>query len=1559
MCRIWWARSPKCTDQRCSNALAPTPHGVNFRIDELWHGTHLHIPGRGDEEVLKALTPGFPQLTGGNAPWITKSLVRFECKSTLNNPGSGRSGEGFIAITPDGVRYTLDHMIVKPTSSVQKSWLAQGGGGGGTQFPVSRVRVWLMVTRIEDRFGNRVNYTWTDDRLTGIQSDGVGTTDDNRTLTIEYTAGQVSSIVSSGVPSRTVSYAYQPASGGPALHTVTLPDTSTWVYQYAAGSLITQPGGLTLVETPDVCPEPSTAKGEFTYVITHPSKLFGTFSFVARRNYRVVLDRVCTSEGNGAYQVLRFPNYSDNFALVSKSFTGPAQPQETWTYNYGSVPNFVPCTGCSFQKTVTVTEPDGSTLENDFGVLAVDFDPNPPVILRANEGRLLAERTRSPSSALLTSKSYSYPEETESPVNDPYPDRYGETFIDNVDLTSVRVRPLLSTTTTQQGVTFTHSQSNFDGYARARTHTKSSNGTPAFSKTEAITFHDDLDIWVLHQEASRSVDGISVHSTGFDQNTARPISVSEYGRLDRTMTWHSDGNLHQMRDALNRAFTLTNYERGVAKSIQLPSGPTTTATVDGFGNLTRITDVMGFITNYKYDGRNRLERIDYPAPDSVAWAPTIILTAPSTVGAHGIPAGLWKRTETTGSKVQETWFDGRWRPILTKESASDGSTTPTFIRRAFDHRNREVFVSYPAQSPVVGEIDNWQNLNTGIATDFDALDRVTQTRQQSEIGLLTTNTIYDLGFETFFTDARGFVTRTRFQAYDSPTNAWPREIVAALGQPIAQTTEITRDVFGKPERIRRSGNYIPPSGAPQPQQLDRHFIYDANQRLCKTVEPETGGTLIDYDSVNQIAWTAIGQNTSLQCDRNSALTTQRSFHTYDAMHRLTGINHPDGTTDLGYTYFADGAVHTASNSDPATPANSNTWTYTYNKRRLLESESLAYNNRTFNIAHAYNALAHRQSLTYPSGQTVAFQPDARGRARQVGSYVSNITRHPNGALHQSTYANGIAHTTFQNLRMLPLRRIHGAHMNQWFAYDANANLTSIDDVVDVGFGGTQVFLEDRTLSYDALNRLIGADAPFQYGAESYRYDALDNLRETRFGSGVGQTVFDYTLDSRNLTSGVTLNGAPYLSYSHNAQGDALSRVYASNAELFANGFEQFSAQNRANAFRNPQFAPNQQYSFDRAHRLTAIANLEAYVYDAHGRRIASILPNAQRRYQVYSHAGALLHSEDQSTGQTTDYLLLDNELVAERRAPIGGGPAVIAYRHSDTRQTPSVKTDATGTRTARDILAPFGSPYSGSYTQGPGFTNHTTDGQSGLTYMQQRYYDPIGGRFLSPDPMAVDPGTAWNYNRYNYAAGNPYKYRDADGQAAETVWDAASLAAGGAAFVGNVTVGNYGAAAVDLAGIVLDGAATAVPGIPGGAGAAIAAVRYGDDMVAAATSATNGADGLADLAKFRSELGMPDGNGTLARLDVDGKSFYGINAHDQNVSLTVNPISRTHAETDALQQAANSGVSAREATLFVDRPLCDACGKYGAVRSMAGQLGLERITVITPSGTTVLEPKLK
>lgn len=49
--------------------------------------------------------------------------------------------------------------------------------------------------------------------------------------------------------------------------------------------------------------------------------------------------------------------------------------------------------------------------------------------------------------------------------------------------------------------------------------------------------------------------------------------------------------------------------------------------------------------------------------------------------------------------------------------------------------------------------------------------------------------------------------------------------------------------------------------------------------------------------------------------------------------------------------------------------------------------------------------------------------------------------------------------------------------------------------------------------------------------------------------------------------------------------------------------------------------------------------------------------------------------------------------------------------------------------------------------------------------MQQRYYDPVIGRFYSNDPVGFSADNPMLFNRYAYANNNPYKFVDPDGRA--------------------------------------------------------------------------------------------------------------------------------------------------------------------------------------------------
>jgi RHS repeat-associated protein len=55
------------------------------------------------------------------------------------------------------------------------------------------------------------------------------------------------------------------------------------------------------------------------------------------------------------------------------------------------------------------------------------------------------------------------------------------------------------------------------------------------------------------------------------------------------------------------------------------------------------------------------------------------------------------------------------------------------------------------------------------------------------------------------------------------------------------------------------------------------------------------------------------------------------------------------------------------------------------------------------------------------------------------------------------------------------------------------------------------------------------------------------------------------------------------------------------------------------------------------------------------------------------------------------------------------------------------------------------------------YTGEQVD-SSGLEYLRARYYDSATGRFLSSDPLAVQPG--WTGHRFAYVDGNPVNLTD-------------------------------------------------------------------------------------------------------------------------------------------------------------------------------------------------------
>ncbi|MBK8069011.1 MAG: RHS repeat-associated core domain-containing protein [Rhodanobacteraceae bacterium] len=1307
------------TMQRCAVPLAiqavppqvpPSDyHGdptASFQAHEYWHGFQLHAPDDGGELlwVDPASTQPKPS-TGGPYYWATNGRWFFSCAG---------NGEQFVGHAPDGLRYYFTHLVSRPTTPVIAD---------RSPAELARVEVRLMLTRVEDRFDNAVTYTWVGDRLQSISAT------DGRAITLSYNNNGHVQSASDGVSSWI--YDYTGSGSGPtsnhSLGSVALPDGSRWDLQLAALA-----SARLLYERGDESPANCYGRGEpisgsYSGSLTHPSGATASFTVAPQMHGRTQVPRVCINEGPAGPTSDDYSWYTlsyDVLSLQQKTLTGAGLGSLQWTYRYH--PSFcfvVDCGAAPDYSQTTIQGPDGEVLRYRFGTR---FQGNEGKLLQVEQASgLLGDtlqgvlRTET-SSYRLSEGGQAYP----TPIG-LSPQYRGDAF------PAERYLPLESKVIAQDGATFSWQATTFDAYAFPLSVIRSS--SLGHGKTELTSYAHHTGHWLLGQVLQIDVNGSEVARAVYDPVTAQMREVYHFGQRQQTLTYHPEGMAHTLTDAVDQTLILSNWQRGIPQQIDYPDGSTATAVVDSRGRITSRTDEEGHVHVYGYDPLGRLTSISYPSADTVAWSPTEIAYTRHTSADYGLSGLHWRRTESTGSRVHTTYYDARWHPLLER---------------------RVTLTAYP-----VGSVSDYLLVLQGVRTLYDVLGRVTETHTDSELGELTTQTDYLSPFRMRFTDADHYVTTTTYQAFDRPETDAPLQI----DSPEGVTTTWARNLYGNPISLTRSGTWLNPD-IQQNESLSqtRRFVYDAQQRLCKIIEPDAGVSIFQYDAKGRLNWHALGQNSldsTSDCQQGNVPVGERTTQHYDARDRTLAIDYPSPTDDVGFTWAADGTQLTAtvgqlSGTAPVSWASQhNQWTYSYNHRHLLESEALAVDGKSFAIDWTYNPHGDISHLRYPGGLSVAYTPNAYGEARQVGSYASNIHYHPSGHLAGLSYGHGGTRSVLLNARQLPERitdqHNSGVHLDHQLIYDARGNLSQqIDGVVGAS--------ESRQMGYDGLNRLTAVHATPSSGSstESYAYDPLDRLRRT-VQRGVDRR-YDIESGTGRLSRIRTIGSPHDISFGWNTKGELSSRTRWRTSpgdgapdRIFSNGFEE------------TLISSTETFVFDHAHRLNSPLPSIQHRYDAHGHRVSTTEAMWGTRWQVYSRAGQLLSTEDSGNQTRIDYFHLNGQLIAERRLPMSGGGETLSYLHTDHRSSPSVKTSSTGIVIQRSIADAYGAPQDGIYREGPGFTGHDTDPDPQLIYMQQRYYDPVAMRFISPDPV---PANALSFNRYWYANNNPITNVDPDGR---------------------------------------------------------------------------------------------------------------------------------------------------------------------------------------------------
>jgi RHS repeat-associated protein len=198
----------------------------------------------------------------------------------------------------------------------------------------------------------------------------------------------------------------------------------------------------------------------------------------------------------------------------------------------------------------------------------------------------------------------------------------------------------------------------------------------------------------------------------------------------------------------------------------------------------------------------------------------------------------------------------------------------------------------------------------------------------------------------------------------------------------------------------------------------------------------------------------------------------------------------------------------------------------------------------------------------------------------------------------------------------------------------------------------------------------------------------------------------------------------------------------------------------------------------------------------------------------------------------------------------------VYLEYTDPQGNVLAEADVQGHIVARYDYRPYGGVVNGSGPNGPGYTGHVQDPETGLVYMQARYYQ-ARGQFLSPDPVGPSPGNIFSFNRYAYANNNPIRNTDPDGRSvllalAGVLYETGSFVSGngfhGSRIAGALVDGYNGEGAgvkgalVQDAGIVLTVATLGAAG-PEAAGAeGTTEVIAGGETEAAAGEATEASE---------------------------------------------------------------------------------------------------------------------
>lgn len=298
-------------------------------------------------------------------------------------------------------------------------------------------------------------------------------------------------------------------------------------------------------------------------------------------------------------------------------------------------------------------------------------------------------------------------------------------------------------------------------------------------------------------------------------------------------------------------------------------------------------------------------------------------------------------------------------------------------------------------------------------------------------------------------------------------------------------------------------------------------------------------------------------------------------------------------------------------------------------------------------------------------------------------------------------------------------------------------------------------------NYDDAGRLIADNITNAAGfpvANSYEYDLYGNRVKMVSSPGDEEETetinYEYDLNNRLLNE----NSYVYNSYRNTDSYSSTHYYYDYNGNMTAKQKTYFGGSNNNNAVLSGRSTDTglSVYRYDAFNRLANYnsgSNEASYTYNANNLRTSKTVNREKTNFvwngqnlaaenkaditNTYTYDMTGVHIANQN-GTVTSYLKDYHGNIAGKTTKTGS-----MFNEMGT----TMDYDAFGNQWQGDVPDPFG--YCGEYL----------DGESGLIYLRNRYYDSTTGRFITEDP--AKDGLNW----YNYCNENPVMMIDPNGLA--------------------------------------------------------------------------------------------------------------------------------------------------------------------------------------------------